>query len=130
MRFDEIFHPVQGYMHFTQVFKPEFSKPPHLENALHAAHPETGDSEKVCARRLIHIDWEEGAVPHCPGKLGIHGEVECSRFGSQFFFGKTIEAEQPVGLIETVLTNERRTIQWKFRIAVRNRAKRALIHPL
>lgn len=95
------------------------------QHAIDGSLPEARRAKQHLARRDIDIDRELLRVPHSPRRFWIDAHVEVRLVGRrQFFDAKTIEAQQPVGLIEAMLTDERRGLSRQECVRLWDRAVR------
>ncbi|MDV7390528.1 hypothetical protein RZS08_04200, partial [Arthrospira platensis SPKY1] len=80
-----------------------------LEDALDIAHAEPGHAQEHFAVGAVHIHWEGLRMTQRPGQLGVEREVEIGLAGiGDFLHPEPVETQQPIGLVEAVLTDQRR----------------------
>ena len=78
-----------------------------LQDAADGADPDAGDAEEIVLGGAVDVDGEGGAVAQGPREFGIEIEVEGGvLFVGDFGDGVAVEAQEPVGLVESVLANE------------------------
>src|SRR5687768_2594734 len=73
------------------------------DEAIDVLGAEAGDAEEDFSRGAVHIDGEIGGMAQGPRELRIDIEAQVGRGGvGDFVDLETVEAEQPIGLVEPV----------------------------
>lgn len=119
-----------------------FQIDPHLHEVVHAdvmkaagrndpfgiPHPEARDAQDYFVVGFVKIDGKEVAITQRPGKLWVDIEIEVGLvFCCDFIDFVSIEAHEPISLVETVLTDQGRRFEWEANRGVRYGAESRVV---
>ena len=78
-----------------------------VKDPIHIPISEAGHAKEYLARGSVDVDRKGLAVPICPLCLRIGLQIEMGIVGSGDLIGiEAVVADEPVGLVETMLANQ------------------------
>jgi hypothetical protein len=79
------------------------------QDSVDVADAEPWNAEEHFTGSTVHIDGEAFLMAEGPGEFGVEGEIEVGLSGTGDFIDlESVEAQEPIGLIEPVLADEGR----------------------
>ena len=126
---DERAHGIKRPDETGKIVDPQRDMPARGQDALDNAGSQARNAQKRLARSAVDVDRKQSPVAQSPGELGVALEIEhaIARSIKDFLGREAVEAHQPVGLIKTMLTHQRRTPQRQALRGVRNRAEGGIV---
>ena len=98
--------------HFDEVCDADGAVAADGGDALGVPDAKAGDAVEHFEGGFCDVDREEVAVAEGPGELGVDVEIEVRVvLGGDFMDVESIEAHEPVGLVEAVLADEGRSFE-------------------
>lgn len=95
--------------HLDEVFHADVMKAAGLDDPFGIPHSEAWDAQDYFVVGFVKIDGKEVAIAQRPGKLGVDIQVEVGlAFRGDFIDFVSIEAHEPISLVETVFTDQGR----------------------
>ena len=101
----------------------------HRQDAVHRARAHARHPQQFLAGGAVHVHRETLAVGQRPGQLRVHVERQVAGgVRGQFRRLEPVEAQQPVGLVQPVLAQQRRGARRQRGRGVGDRAERREVH--
>ena len=114
-----------------QVGQPNLLPAPDLQQLIHCLDAQPRDAKHLLLWRPVEIHWKAVSMVECPGEFGIDVEgqhaVFCRARGD-FRSAIAVKTHEPVSLIQSVLTHQRRLAQRELLRRVRNRTESRKVH--
>jgi hypothetical protein len=102
------------YPHFDEVGEADGAVAAYGDDALGIPDSKAGNADEEFEGGAIDVEGEGAAVAEGPRELGIDVEIEVwIVLGSDLVDVVTVEAHEPVGLVEAMLADERRGLEWE-----------------
>ena len=109
---NEILGLLHDHAHFPEVVGGEARETTRIDDEHGRLHADAWDAQDALIVVAIDIHRKGFGVAQCPREFGIDVEVKVRMLVVHELIGaELVEAHEPVGLIETVLTNEGRLLQ-------------------
>ena len=104
-----------------------------IHDALDVACAQPGYAQQHLARRRVEVDREAIRVAQRPCQLGVDVQVEHAALPRNvchdFLHVEPVEPQQPVGLVQAVLAQQRRRAQRQLGGGIGNGTEGGVIHP-
>ena len=92
-----------------EVLRAQRARTARDQNALGADNADARHAQQRFIVRAVHLDGEELGMAQRPAALGVKGRIKVRRVVvEQLVCAKAVKPQQPVGLIEPVLAQQRR----------------------
>ena len=92
-----------------EVLRAQCARAARDQNALGAHNADARHAQQRFIVRAVHLDGEELGMAQRPAALGVKGRIKVRRaVVEQLVCAKAVKPQQPVGLIEPVLAQQRR----------------------
>ena len=124
-------HAPHGHPQGRQIGHAQAPCAPRHEQARDGAHAEARHAQQQLARGAVEVDRKALRVRQRPRSLGIEVKRQhAAGLRRNLVGGKAIEAQQPVGLVQPVLAQQRRRLRGQRGRGVRDGAEGRVVHAL
>ena len=127
-RHHEVLRTLHRHLQPGQIGKGQSSEAPDCYDAFHIPNAKAGNSQQRFLTRFVHVDRKEFTIAESPRELWIFIQGEIAIIGCRQLIGfETVEAQEPVGLVESMLPDQGYLGCGEEWVRVRNRAESGIV---